>query len=314
MRAQPGGHEVAATTPTVKPKSVATSPESLADFRGDFFIGANRDKDKELHNSSSDDDCNAGSSLMHQSAGAGVWSRASSDLPDVLKWPPPVASFNEGAGKRKEFYAVTGIGKWPSVAGFAQWRIHTRYTVAAAAAYPELALNKLQHAEGFQKDVLTLRVEPEWETLGAKFGKALRPILQGDFAREVATLEEKAARQGLVLLSGWSIYAAINQNFERDAKLARPMAMRDLQLVQMGEGVGALRPFLSKWDAAIERLVQAGGTTDADEDMLYITFKEQFMRCADLKEHIAKVRRSLPSSLVHPYRWMYDAAKAIIEV
>ena len=162
-------------------------------------------------------------------------SSKSSDFP---RWPVQTDAANTSGAKRKEL--------WPTVAEYAQWRRDCRYNVSAAAAYLERALKKLQQADSFKGDVLAFPVEDEWETLGAKFGKALRPILEGDFKREVATMEEASARKGQGLLSGWAIYALVNQNFQRDARLAQPLALKELQLVTMGEGKEALRPFMTK--------------------------------------------------------------------
>ena len=37
------------------------------------------------------------------------------------------------------------------------------------------------------------------------------------------------------------------------------------------------------------------------------------MRAEELHEHTSKVRRSLPNSKVHAYKWLYTPARAVIE-
>ena len=119
-------------------------------------------------------------------------------------------------------------------------------------------------------------------------------------------------RQQGKLLDGFQIYAWVNSKFARDVKLARPQILQEIANCRIGTGKGALKKFLNQWDAAVERLVEAG-SREGDEEVLYINFKPNFMACYELNEQAAKVRRSLPSSKVHSYEWMYNAAKARLE-
>ena len=109
------------------------------------------------------------------------------------------------------------------------------------------------------------------------------------------------------------MYAWINGKFNRDARLARPQILAEISNCKIGNERNALRIFMAKWDAAVERLIQTGVTHNDDLEILYVNFKPSFMNCPDLSEHAAKVRRSLPSSKVHSYKWMYRAAKARLE-
>ena len=226
---------------------------------------------------------------------------------------PLVATLVAGGRHKKELDEVKGIKPWPSLPGHAEWRRNTRYVVSAASATPQAALQWLCEAEGWQHDVGKLPVLPEWETLGAKLGKALRAILKGDFLREVANMEEKILRKHGMLLDGRMLYAMIDQSFERDARLARPQALQELQRLRVEPGKGGLRTFLARWDAAVETLVQFGGHSAQDDDCLYVAFKEQFLRCEELKDHISKIKRSRASSSVHTYEWMYEAARATVD-
>ena len=152
--------------------------------------------------------------------------------------------------------------------------------------------------EGWKGDVADIGVDPEWETLDAKFGKALRMIIKGDFQREVANLEERAFRKHRGLVGGRMLYTMINQYFDRDARMARPQILEEMQALRILPGKGGLWTFMGQWDAAVERLVQAGDTPQ-DQDFLYVAFQRQFMRSEELKDHIAKVNRSMPDSKVH---------------
>ena len=98
------------------------------------------------------------------------------------------------------------------------------------------------------KDSKVLRLR-----LRRTFGKALRQILKGERKRELQLLEEKVLREDKTYLDGFQIYAWINQQFARDAKLARPQAIHELATCRIGEGRNSLETWLNKWDAGIER-------------------------------------------------------------
>ena len=49
--------------------------------------------------------------------------------------------------KRRELDKVEGIGQWPTVAGFNQWKRNTRYVGAGASATPKIALRAMLQAE-----------------------------------------------------------------------------------------------------------------------------------------------------------------------
>ena len=91
-----------------------------------------------------------------------------------------------------------------------------------------------------------------------KFGKALRAIIKGDSKRELQVVEERVLRQQGKLLDGFQIYAWVNSKFARDVKLARPQILQEIANCRIGIGKGALKKFLNQWDAAVERLVEAG--------------------------------------------------------
>ena len=118
---------------------------------------------------------------------------------------------------------------------------------------------------------------------------------------------------GKARLSGTALYCMTVPEFRRDEKLARPLALEEIQNVQIQKGKGALRTFLGQWDAAVEKLTQISDLHENDIDCLYIAFRKQFMKADELSEQQAKVRRSLPDSKVHSYAWMYRAAKAVVE-
>ena len=69
---------------------------------------------------------------------------------------------------------------------------------------------------------------------------------------------------------------------------------------------------LNRWDAAVERLVQAGKQA-GDDQILYGKFKRSFMICPEVSGQVGKIRRSFPGSKVHSYKWMHKAAKARVE-
>ena len=168
-------------------------------------------------------------------------------------------------------------------------------------------------AEKWGREITQIPISNEFETLDIKFGKALRSTVKGDDKRELQNLEERVLREQERLLGGCEIYAWINGKFNRNATLARPQILTEIANCRIGNERNALRIFMAKWDAAVERLIQTGVTHDDDQLILYMNFKPSFMNCPDLSEHAAKVRRSLPSSKVHSYKWMYRAAKARLE-
>ena len=85
------------------------------------------------------------------------------------------------ADPKKELDEIKGIGPWPSTAAYNAWRRNTRYVIAAGSATPQAALEWIILAEKWKGRVEDLPIDPKWETLGAKVGKALRAILKGDF-------------------------------------------------------------------------------------------------------------------------------------
>ena len=218
---------------------------------------------------------------------------------------PSESAVRVGSTKRRELDKIEGVPAYPTTAEFSGWKREVRYAVASASTEPQRALAYVLEAEKWTGDILRLGCDPNFDTLEVKFGKALRSILRGDARREVANLEEQVLREQGRLLNGREIYAWIVRQFKRDAKLARPQILQELGMVQLGFGKNALRSFKTRWDAAVEKLVALGGTKESDEEILYIYFKQQFMRSEDLADSIAKVRRSPTSSNVHTYEWMY---------
>lgn len=89
--------------------------------------------------------------------------------------------------------------------------------------------------------------------------------------------------------------------------------MKEISLVHLGDGKNALRNFKAKWDAAGARLVSLGRSRESDEEILYIYFKDIFMKSDDIADSVAKVRRSPASFNVHSYQWMYSAVEAHLE-
>ena len=55
---------------------------------------------------------------------------------------------------------------------------------------------------------------------------------------------------------------------------------------------------MSKWDAAIEKLVQAGNDEELDQDVLYVTFRDSFMTIPESK---IDLRASLETSRVSAF-------------
>ena len=84
-------------------------------------------------------------------------------------------------------------------------------------------------------------------------------------------------------------------------------------MVKISTGKNALRTFKNRWDAAVERLVGVDGLKEGDEEHLYIHFKKNFLNSTEMADSVAKVERSLPSSKVHSYKWMYQAVTARLE-
>ena len=218
-----------------------------------------------------------------------------------------------GSSRRKELDEIKGIPSYPTTPEVAGWLRETRYAVAAASTAPKKVLKRLLEAEKWTGDVLLMPTDPELETLEVKFGKALRAIIKGDNKRELANLEERVLREHQRLLNGTEIYIWIVRQFTRDARLARPQVLREIAMIKIGTGKHALRTFMGKWDAAVERLVGLGGSKEGDEEHLYIHFKENFMASPDMAECAARIRTSLPSSRVHTYKYMYDAVEARLQ-
>ena len=240
--------------------------------------------------------------------------RSSLGSPDPDGGGPALATISTGGRPKRELDEIKGIPAYPSNATEeAGWRRETRYVFSAASVVPKKALRVLVAAEAWTDDILKLPMEPELETLEVKFGKALRNIIKGDNKMELSNLEERALREQGKVLNGTEIYCWILRKFTRDARLARPQILEEIALVKLGRGKGALKLWISKWDAVVERLVGQGGSKEGDEEHLYIHFKKQFMTSHDLSDCISRVRTSPASSKVHSYRWMYDAVKARIE-
>ena len=201
---------------------------------------------------------------------------------------------------------------YPAVVELGSWRRDVRYAVAAASVDPGRALAWVMKAEKWRNDVTELPVDREFETLGVKWGKALRAVVKGDKRRELQVLEERVLREKSALLDGPQIYAWINQDFARDARLARAQILQEIAACRVAAGRGALSQFMTQWDTAVERLADAGGR-EGDDETLYVHFRPNFMACPELAEHASKVRRSLPGSRCHTYEWLYKTAKAHLE-
>ena len=110
---------------------------------------------------------------------------------------------------KKELDEIKGIPAYPTTPEFAGWKREVRYAVAAASANPEAALNHVLEAEVWKGEIFDMPRNRQFDTLEAKFGKALRHILRGDVKREVANLEERVLRERRRLLRGTEIYAWI---------------------------------------------------------------------------------------------------------
>ena len=95
--------------------------------------------------------------------------------------------------------------------------------------------------------------------------------------------------------------------------MSKPHATEELQKVKVQDGHNGLWKFIAKWDFSIEKLVQAGGDAELDQDYLYVIFRDSFVSRPEVKDHQATVNRSLLESRVHTYTRMYHAAKATLE-
>ena len=73
--------------------------------------------------------------------------------------------------------------------------------------------------------------------------------------------------------------------FVKDARLAKPLVLKEWQRVKTQHGPSALRNFMSKWHSAVEKLVQNGDRGELDQDLVYITFSDSFMSIHELKEY-----------------------------
>ena len=163
---------------------------------------------------------------------------------------------------------MEGIPPYPDVPGLGNWRREVRYAVVTASAQPDKAKAWLKEAERWTGNVLNLPKVSEFDTLGMKFGKALRVIVKGENRRELAVLQERLDRERNELLDGRQIYAWINNKFARDAKMARSYVLQEIANCRIGVGKNALSVFMNQWGAAMERLQQAG-EQPGDEDILY---------------------------------------------
>ena len=248
---------------------------------------------------------------MHQSRETGRSPEQPGGSPGGAE--PTMATLQVG-NRKKELDEVKGIPAWPTTPQFHGWRRTCRYACSGASATPKAALQIMIQAERHVGPMDTFRVPEDFENLGVKFAKALRAILRGDFAKEIQTLEEKWLRRKETLLDGFVLYGIICRHFRENEKLARPLAMQEIQGVKPRPGKDQLRHFLSNWDASVEKLVSMLDDDDEpDKDMLYLAFKKHFMKMPELADQHTTVRRSLPNSDVHSYAWMYTTAKAVVE-
>ena len=170
---------------------------------------------------------------------------------------------------RKELDEIKGIPAYPTTLEFAGWKREVRYAVAAASANPEAALNDVLEAEVWKGEIFDMP-RNRFDTLEAKFGKALRHVLRGDVKREAANLEERVLRERRRLLRGSEIYVWIIKQFNRDLKLARTQLLEELSLVKLGLGKDALRSFKTRWDATAEWLAGLGSCKESDEEILHL--------------------------------------------
>ena len=213
----------------------------------------------------------------------------------------------------KEAEEIKGIPPYPSIAEWGAWQRDVRYAVTSASSHPGAALDYVLSGES-GIDPLELNADPNFETLGAKWAMSLRLIVRGELKRELSVLEEQILRTHHRLMDGRQIYSWINRKFQRDARLARPQILQELANCKIANtGFGALKDYLTRWDMCVERLIQAGAET-SDREILYVYFKANFMASSELASGpVAKVKRSLPSSKVYSYEWMYAAARCVLE-
>ena len=215
--------------------------------------------------------------------------------------------------RRREAEKISGIPKYPSVPEWGGWMRDVRYAISTASTSPQRALEYVLTGEQGLAP-LDVPFNEEFETLSAKWGKEMRAIVHGDAKRELMVIEEQELRLHRRLLNGLQIYSWINNKFRRDAALARPQILTELTNCKIKRGGnGALAEWINRWDHCVERLIQAGAE-ESDKVILYVAFLPNFMYAEELQDGaVAKVKRSLPTSRVHSYDWMYAAVKATIE-
>ena len=105
----------------------------------------------------------------------------------------------------------------------------------------------------------------------------MRTVIKGEHKRELHTLEERLLREQLRPIGGAEIYCWIVRKFERDARLARPQILQEMNLCKIEDGAGQLERWLTRWDACVERFTQAGERQLGDDELLYMYFKPSIM-------------------------------------
>ena len=225
--------------------------------------------------------------------------------------PPGLVSIAEQGRRRKEADEIRGILQCPTVAGWPGWRRDVIRCMSAAATWPQQGVDMILAAERFEGNPDEFRPPEGWATLDAKLARELvRAVREPVIARQIATMEERTLRLHGRQLPGLSMYMAVMRQFRRDQEIAKPQAYEELaQVVYEGQ----LASFLARWDAAVERFMQCGDFTGSDEAFMYCTFKKQFLRTAEMKDHHATFRRSLSGTGVQTYDWMYNACRAVVE-
>ena len=213
--------------------------------------------------------------------------------------------------RRREADRIDGMPKFPTVNAWPGWRREVMSCLAASAAVPQMSTDMILRAEKWEGKAERFIVPPEFETLDAKFFKELKKVLKDPvLSREIATLEEKTLRTQHKQLCGMAVYILVYRHFKRDERLAKPQAYEEISLCTYET---SLKVFMAKWNASMERFLQAGMVNENDEAMLYALFKKQFLRAAELKDHHAKFTRSMPGSRVHSYRWMHQTCENVLE-
>ena len=207
-------------------------------------------------------------------------------------------------GKGKESDKIL-VPKFPKPEAYRNWRIRVRDAVAAASKDPDRAISWFDKV---YKDKVTMEDLADSEgmaTLDAKLLSSLTNIVEGDLARRLDNIKERALMKGESTRGRQALWL-FHDHFSTHIHLGAVYALEDLMSVRMKND--DLKTFISNWDSVL-----AGLQKHPDKDVLQTYFHMNIKRFKPMEHDLNVYERSAIGSQEGSYEWLYEKANQYLE-